>query len=166
MTTNRDSARDARSRYALRTRLKNSRSYELLKMLGPRGENQEQLGSCRHGMMKGQLAQLFTKNGAAGLAGDDDLVAARPETLRKPLDMRALARAVYAFKGNESIVVHRLRIYFSTARLCALRSSENSVEPSPRATKKSAVDSAGRSAASIAALLGNAIGVGGKPLFT
>ena len=89
-----------------------------------------------------------------------------PQCVRDDLDLRALPGAVDALEGDETAALLHLpmpRWYLSTARLCSSSELEKCDEPSPRATKYSASVAAGRSAASIEARPGSAMGVGGSP---
>jgi hypothetical protein len=67
-----------------------------------RGEHQQQLGVGVHLLVQQKFAQGFAERGAAGLAGDDDLVALPAQPVGDEIQMGALAGAVDAFEGDES----------------------------------------------------------------
>ena len=105
-------------------------------MLATGREHQHGLGFKVHWFVKQQFAQFFAKGRAARLAGLHDLDAFGLDQGHGGSDLAALAGAVYAFEGDEA-GFHglRFRMYWATARLCSSRVRENSLEPSPRATK-------------------------------
>src|SRR5690606_38335672 len=120
-------------------------------------------GFERHRPVQQQFAQRLGELGAARFAGGDDVVTLPAQPIDRSRDVRALAGAVDTLEGDEATFHRPPRWYFHTARLWLARSDENSLVPSPRETKYNAPMSAGCRVASIDALPGNAIGVGGRP---
>ena len=89
---------------------------------------------------------LFAHGRAARLARHEHAFALLLQTLGESFDLRRLAGAVDAFKGDEEGTVCHLESLFlmrwflfrmkrRTARLCSASVRENSLVPSPRATK-------------------------------
>jgi hypothetical protein len=134
-------------------------------MVAARGEDQQRFRHRVHRRMQDQLAQLLGKGRAAGFARANDFGAEAPQVRGDGLDVTRLAGAVDALERDEP-AAHAwsyLRWNRFTARLCSARVSLNSLLPSPRETKYSALLKSGRTAASRASLPGIAIGVGGRP---
>ena len=134
-------------------------------VLAARGEHQHGLGLEVHRLVQQQLAQALAERRAAGLASLVDVDAGGLQQRHHRGDLAALAGAVDAFEGDEAAAGGRggarshggggvfdhvgvgqawwhpahppppLRMYLLTARLWAARSRENSLLPSPRATK-------------------------------
>jgi len=71
-------------------------------MLAPRSKHQQRLGFQMHGIGQEQGAQLFTQRCAAGFAALHKGNAARVEPAGDPGQLRAFARAIDAFNGNET----------------------------------------------------------------
>ena len=130
---------------------------DLHDVLAPGGKHQQHLGADVHGFGQQQLPQLFTQRRAARFACHHQFMAGSADLRRNRLDMAALAGAIHAFHGDEPTTrgaMRRciLRVHHGfaarslmrregaiwnrwTARLCASSVLENSLVPSPRATK-------------------------------
>jgi hypothetical protein len=70
-------------------------------VVAARGKGQQRLGQRVHGLGEQQGAQLFRKRRAAGLARAHHLAPLRAQGLRERLEVRGLARTVYAFEADE-----------------------------------------------------------------
>jgi len=77
-------------------------------MLAPGGEHDQCLGVRMHGVVQNDLAQFLAQRRAARFAGEHHGSALRPEMLRQPFDMTALAGSIDAFKGDEQALRHHL----------------------------------------------------------
>ena len=115
-------------------------------VLGTGRKEEERLRSRRHVVGEQEAADLFAKRRSARLARHEHAFALLLQTSGEPFDLRRLAGAVDAFKGDEegteshleSFVLLRwflFRMKRRTARLCSASVRENSLVPSPRATK-------------------------------
>ena len=67
-----------------------------------RGEHQQRLGLVGHRLGEEDLAQRLARRRPARLARADDAVPARRERVDEKRHVRALARAVDAFEGDEA----------------------------------------------------------------
>ena len=70
-------------------------------MVGPRGKKEQRLGRGAHALVQKHPADLFRERRAARLARQNDFDAALLQKRAHGGDLRGLARAVYAFKGDE-----------------------------------------------------------------
>jgi hypothetical protein len=106
-------------------------------VIAPRRKHQQRLCQRIHRLVQHQRAKRLGQRRAAWLARHQDLVAALAQPSGQRLDVRRLAGAVDAFKGDEAASDHYLppRWNWFTARLWSVRFSEKTLEPSPRATK-------------------------------
>jgi hypothetical protein len=75
---------------------------DALHMVSSGREDEQRLGDAVHRLLQHQPAQMLGENGAAGLAGAEHGVPARPKRLRKRLDVGRLARPVDALEGDEA----------------------------------------------------------------
>ena len=128
-----------------------------LDVVAPRREHQQRLGQRVH-RLRAAPARAAARPAACrpARACRRRCCAARAQALGERLDVGRLAGAVDAFEGDEAAASRRgvLRWYRFTARLCSASVSLNSLLPSPRATKYSALVGSGRTAASSDALPG------------
>jgi hypothetical protein len=79
----------------------------LAQVIAPRREHQQAFRQRVHLIAQEKLAQLFGQWRATGLAGHQHVVALGADPARKRVDVRALARAVDAFEGDEA-AAHRV----------------------------------------------------------
>src|SRR5450759_4356839 len=139
----------------------------LVQVFTPGCEHEQGLGLEVHRLCQQQLAQFFPEGRASRLPRYRHFLSCGFQATRDPVQVGALAGAVHAFQRYE-LAAHLSapprRWYLATARSCSAMVCENSLEPSPRATKYRAGVFAGFSAACSEAWPGMAMGVGGSPV--
>lgn len=113
-----------------------------LDVLAARGEHHQELRLRLHRFREHHLAQALTGGRAARLARALERRAARLQKMAQRFELGRLPRPVDPFEGDEGSAClgsgHGLFRPFcqrATARLCSSSVRENSLDPSPRATK-------------------------------
>ena len=81
------------------------RDNDLVQVLSPGSEHQQGFSFKMHGLMQEQLAQRLTEGRSARLPGDKDIFPLATQALRQPIQVGALACAIYPLKRDKFCVI-------------------------------------------------------------